>query len=93
MNLDGILQESKTDALLAGHLEEVQEYSQIYILAKERQKGCNGMAQFVALKEEFKDVIDKLFQYCRRKNNHEFAFEEHDLDSLAVRFSKMVRAG
>ena len=90
MNWDSILQESKMDALLASYLEEVQEYSQIYLLAKERQKGCNGMAQFVALKEEFKDVIDKLFQYCRRKNNHQLAFEECDLDSLAVIFSKLV---
>jgi hypothetical protein len=92
MNLDCILQESKTDALLASHLEEVQEYSQIYLLAKERQKGCNGMAQFVSLKEEFKEVIDKLFQYCRRKNNQQFAFEGQDLDSLAVIFSKIVRS-
>ena len=93
MNLDVILQESKTDALLVGHLEEVHEYSQIYLLAKESQKGCNSMAQFVMLKEEFKDVIDKLFQYCRQKTNHQFSFEEHDLDSLAFRFSKIVRAG
>ena len=93
MNLDDILQESKTDALLASRLEEVQEYSQIYLLAKERQKGCNSMAQFIALKEEFKEVIDKLFQYCRQKKNHQFAFEEQDLDSLAVRFSKIIRTG
>ncbi len=92
MNLDGVLQESKTDALLAGYLEEVQEYSQIYLLAKERQKGCNSMAQFVTLKEEFKEVIDKLFQYCRQKNYHQLAFEGQDLDSLAVIFSKIVGA-
>jgi hypothetical protein len=93
MNLDGVLQEAKTDCLLAGHLEEVREYSQIYLLAKERQKGCNGMAQLVALKEEFKDAIDKLFQYCRQKNNHQVALEEQDLDSLAVSFSKIARTG
>jgi hypothetical protein len=90
MNLDSILQESKTDALLAGYLEEAQEYSQIYLLAKARQKGCDSMAQFVTLKEEFKEVIDKLFQYCRQKNNHQLAFEEDDLDSLAVSFIKIV---
>ena len=92
MSLDGILQEAKTDALLAGYLEEVQEYSQIYLLAKERQKGCNGMAQLVTLKEEFKEVIDKLFQYCEQKNNHQLACERNDLDSLAIRFTKMVVA-
>ncbi len=91
MNLDGILQESKTDDLLARHLEEVQEYSQIYLLAKERQKGCNGMAQLVTLKEEFKEVIDKLSRYCRQKNV-QLAFEEDDLDSLARRFVKMIMA-
>ncbi len=44
MNWDGIIQESKTDVLLAGLVDEVQEYAQIYLLVKERQKGCNGIA-------------------------------------------------
>ena len=74
---------------LPDYLEEVQEYSQIYLLAKERQKGCNGMAQFVMLKEEFKEVIDKLFQYCGQKNNQHLAFEEDELDSLAARFTNI----
>jgi len=91
MNWDELFQEATADALLAGHVEEVQEYAQLYLLAKERQKGCDGMAQFVALKEEFKDAIDKLFQYCRWKDNLAFHVNEHDLESLAVTFSKRIR--
>jgi hypothetical protein len=33
MNWDGILQESKTDALLAGLVDEVREYTRRYIFS------------------------------------------------------------
>ena len=89
MNWDNIIQESKTDVLLAGLVDEVQEYAQIYLLAKERQKGCNGMAEFVALKEEFKGAIDKLLRYCRKKNNQLIEGKEHDADLIASLFSNI----
>jgi hypothetical protein len=36
------------------------EYAQIYLLAKHRHKGCEGTGVILALKEEFRDVIDKV---------------------------------
>jgi hypothetical protein len=40
--LNDILNASKTDARLAALLDEAREYSQIYFLAKQRHKGCEG---------------------------------------------------
>ena len=34
MNWDNVIQESKPDALLAGLVDDVPEYAQIYLLAK-----------------------------------------------------------
>jgi hypothetical protein len=87
MNVECILRESKTDVLLAGLVDEVREYGQIYLLAKARQKGCSGTAEFVALKEEFKDAIDKLLRYWRNKNSRLTEHQEHDLDLIAFLFS------
>jgi hypothetical protein len=89
MNWDTIIQESRADVLLAGLVDEVREYAQIYLLAKERQKGCSGMAEFVSLKEEFKDAIEKLLRYCRKKNNRLTEGEEHDTDLIASLFSNI----
>ena len=68
MNWDGILQESKTDGLLAGLVNEAQEYAQIYLLAKQRHKGCNGTGELMTLREEFKDTVNKMVLYCNEKN-------------------------
>ena len=67
MNWDNVIQESKTDALLAGLVDEVQEYAQIYLLAKQRHKGCEGTGELMTLREEFRDEIEKLGKYCREK--------------------------
>jgi hypothetical protein len=81
-----------SDIKLAKLFDEVQEYAQIYLLAKQQQKGCNGMAQFVALRDEFKDALEAFFRYCRENEylylDHKFA---DDLDVLAVLFDKFRR--
>ena len=65
--IDAILQASKSDARLAVLLDEAREYAQIYLLAKERKKGCEGTGELMTLREEFRDVIGKLVKYCREK--------------------------
>lgn len=57
-----------SDARLAGLLDEAREYAQIYLLAKQRHKGCEGTGEFVTLREEFRDVIGKLVKYCGEKD-------------------------
>ena len=65
--IDSLLHASKSDARLAALLDEVRECSQIYLLAKQRHKGCEGTGELMTLREEFRDVLDKLGRYCREK--------------------------
>ncbi len=65
--IDAIQQASKSDARLASLFDEAREYAQIYILAKERKKGCEGTGELMTLREEFRDAIGKLVKYCGEK--------------------------
>ena len=51
-----IQQASKPDAQLARFLDEAREYASVYVLARQRQKGCDGMGELATMKEECKDV-------------------------------------
>lgn len=62
-----IFKASKSDSQLAGLMDEVKEFAHIYVLAGQRQKGCNGMGELATIKEEFRDVVDKVIQYCKEK--------------------------
>jgi hypothetical protein len=62
-----IQQESKSDSQLAKLLDEAREYAQVYVLAKQRHKDCEGTGELMTLKEEFRDVIDKMIKYSQEK--------------------------
>ncbi|MGC2061810.1 MAG: hypothetical protein WA610_02450 [Thermodesulfovibrionales bacterium] len=64
---DIIQQASKSDNQLAELLAEAKEYAQVYVLARQRQKGCDGMGELATIKEEFRDVIDTVIQYSQKK--------------------------
>lgn len=57
-----------SDARLAALLDEAREYAQVYLLARERKKGCEGTGELMTLREEFRDVIGKLTKYCGEKS-------------------------
>lgn len=80
--LETILKESGSDAQLAALVDEAREYAQIYLLAKQRHKGCAGTGELTTLKEEFKDTIDKMIRYCRNKKLL-IGDCDHDLDLVA----------
>lgn len=65
--IDTVLRASKSDARLAVLLDEAREFAQVYLLAKERKKGCEGTGELVTLREEFRDVTEKLGRYCKEK--------------------------
>jgi hypothetical protein len=65
--LNAILNASKSDARLAALLDEAREYAQIYLLAKQRHKGCEGTGELMTLREDFRDVIGKLVKHCAEK--------------------------
>jgi NTP pyrophosphatase (non-canonical NTP hydrolase) len=58
---------SEADPGLACLLDEVLEYAHVYVLARQRQKGCDGMGELATMKEEFRDVVDKVIQYSQEK--------------------------
>ncbi|MEW6118234.1 MAG: hypothetical protein AB1553_15250 [Nitrospirota bacterium] len=68
--------------LLRTCLGEGREYAQVYVLARQRQKGCDGMGELATMKEEFRDVIDKVIQYCKEKKYISQGVS-YDIDSIA----------
>ena len=77
-----IQQASKSDSQLARLLAEAKEYAQVYVLARQRQKGCDGMGELATMKEEFRDVVDKVIQYSQEKK-YISQDVSYDIDSVA----------
>jgi len=88
--LEAVFKATRSDSHLAALVEESVEYAQIYLLAKQRHKGCSGTGEFMTLKEEFKDTFDKLIRYCR-ENNYLKDSCAYDPDSVADSLVKMNR--
>lgn len=80
--IETLLKISKSDVQLAGMLDEVREYAQIYLLAKQRHKGCEGTGELMTLKEEFRDSIEKVIQYSQEKKYITKGIS-YDIDSIA----------
>ena len=79
---NAIQQAAKADIQLIKLLVEAREYAQVYVLAKQRQKGCDGMGELATLKEECRDVIDKVVQYSQEKK-YISQNVSYDIDLLA----------
>ncbi len=65
--LEAIYTASKSDDRLAALLDEAREYAQVYRLAKQRHKGCQGTGELMTLKEEFRDAIEKMIRHCKEQ--------------------------
>jgi hypothetical protein len=61
---DTILQKAASDPGLAILINTVREYAEIYSLSRNRQKDCDGMGEAATLKEEFRNALENLIQYC-----------------------------
>ena len=55
------------DVQLAQLFDNVQEYAQLYLLAKQRQKGCDGMGEMATLRDEFVFILEGMIKYCQEK--------------------------
>ncbi len=80
--MKNIIEAAKSDSRLASLIDEVREYASVYVLARRRQKGCDGMGELTTVREEFRDVVDKVIQYCKEK---EYISEviAYDIDEIA----------
>lgn len=85
--INTIMEKSKSDDRLAELLADAKEYAQVYVLARQRQKGCNGMGEVATLKDEFKGMLDELMNYCRQKG---YIIDNilFDVDEMADEFFK-----
>jgi len=82
-----IQQASESDIQLDKLLAEARDFAQVYVLARQRQKGCDGMGELATMKEEFRDVVDKVIQYCKEKK-YITEVISYDIDSLAEEIVK-----
>jgi hypothetical protein len=55
------------DTQLARLFERVREYAELYLIARQRQKGCDGMGEVATLKDEFIYYMNEMMQYCKEK--------------------------
>jgi len=58
---------TQQDAELARLLERVQEFAELYLIAKQRQKGCDGMGEVATLKDEFIYSLNGIIRHCKEK--------------------------
>ncbi len=64
--LASLSEKAKSDTRFAALLAGAAEYADIYLLAKQRQKGCDGMGEMASLEDEFKSAVNDLIDYCTR---------------------------
>jgi hypothetical protein len=57
----------QSDAQLARLFERVREYAELYLIAKQRQKGCDGMGEVATLKDEFIYSLNGMIRHCKEK--------------------------
>jgi len=81
---------SKTDRQLAALVDEAREYAQIYLLAKQRHKGCQGTGELMTLKEELKDTVDKMIRHCKERGYLSGPCE-YDPDAIAADLEKVQK--
>jgi hypothetical protein len=66
----------------------VQEYAEIYLIAKQRQKGCDGMGEVATLKDELIYLMNEMIRYCKEKG-YLSGDVSYDIDFIAHDICKM----
>jgi len=79
--IDDLKRLAQKDTRLNTLFEEVQEYAHLYLLAKQRQKGCDEMGEVVTLRAEVRWTVEKMLEYCR-ESNFSFVNSSANLESL-----------
>ena len=72
----------KDDTHLTRLFDKVQEYAELYLIAKQRQKGCDGMGEVATLKDEFIYSLNGMIRHCKEKGylSEDISYE---IDSIA----------
>lgn len=80
--LETIQKSIQSDAELARLFERVRENAELYLIAKQRQKGCDGMGEVATLKDECIYSLNGIIQYCKEKG-YLSGDVSYDIDSIA----------
>jgi len=80
--IDAIHNFVSIDAQLARLFERLQENAELYLIAKQRQKGCDGMGELATLKDEFIYSMDEIILHCKEKG-YLFGDASYEIDSIA----------
>ncbi len=80
--LTNITEIAATDNHAPSLLCKARECAEIYVLITRRKKGCDGMGELAMIKEEFKEAVDDLINYCEGKGCLAGDFQ-YDLDTIA----------
>ena len=78
----------KDDTHLTRLFERVREYAELYLIAKQRQKGCDGMGEVATLKDELIYLTNEMIRYCKEKG-YLLGDVSDDIDSIAHDLCKM----
>jgi hypothetical protein len=78
------------DKRLAHLFERVRENADLYLIAKQRQKGCDGMGEVATLKDEFIYSLNGMIRHCKEKGylSGDISYET---DSIARIFASYNR--
>src|SRR4030042_4651371 len=79
------------DVQLAQLFDNVQEYAQLYLLAKQLQKGCDGMGEVATLRDEFVFILEGMIKYCQEKGylTGDVSF---NVDSISLSLRRIYRS-
>jgi hypothetical protein len=79
---------AQDDAQLARLFEKVREYAELYLIAKQRQKGCDGMGEVATLKDELIYSLNEMMQYCKEKG---YLADDitYEIDSIALEINNV----
>jgi uncharacterized protein YdcH (DUF465 family) len=72
----------KDDTHLTRLFDKVKEYAELYLIAKQRQKGCDGMGEVATLKDEFIYSINEIIRYSKEKG-YLIGDVSYDIDLIA----------
>ncbi|MEM4721075.1 MAG: hypothetical protein QXT73_03325 [Candidatus Methanomethylicaceae archaeon] len=78
------------DAQLARLFERLQEYAELYLIAKQRQKGCDGMGEVATLKDEFIYSLNAIINHCKEKG-YLSGDTPYDIDAVAIEIKKIKK--
>jgi hypothetical protein len=83
-----ILDLKKDDTHLTRLFDKVQEDAELYLIAKQRQKGCDGMGEVATLKDEFIYSLNGMIRYSKEKG-YLTGDVSYDIDLIAYDICKI----